>query len=170
MKHRDLFIGVGGHEMACGFSIPVQNVPILRQLLNEECTLTDDDLIKNIYIDYDIEAQVVTMKLATELLALEPYGKGNPKPLFQLQNCQVLKHQYIGANKKTLKLTLLCLDYQFECIGFNMADKMGEIWFEALEEGLQSHEVWIDIAFYPGINEWNGRKSLQLELTDIKKS
>lgn len=171
MKHRDLFIGVGGHEMACGFSIPVENVPVLRQLLNEECTLTDDDLIKNIYIDYDIDAQAVNMKLATDLLALEPYGKGNPKPLFQLQNCQILKHQYIGANKKTLKLTVLCLNYQFECIGFNMVDKLEDIFAEEAEDFTRGDDnTWIDIAFYPGINEWNGRKSLQLELTDIKKS
>lgn len=169
MKHKHLFHGVGGHEMACGFSIPAENVPILRDTLNRECTLTKDQLTRKTYIDYDIDPQFVTTKFADELTKLEPYGKGNPKPVFQLSNCQVLQYKAIGGNGKTLKLTVNCAGFQFECIGFGMAEKMKHIIDEYNQQG-PVDEIWLDIAFYPGINEWAGRRTLQLELTDIKVS
>lgn len=172
MKHKHLFHKAGGHEMACGFSIPAENVPILRDVLNRECTLTEEQLTRKTYIDYDIDPQYITMDFAKELLKLEPYGKGNPKPTFQLQNCQVLKHKALGANGKTLKLTVQCIGHEFECIGFNMVEKFNHIADNnpIFDDNGHEQPIWIDIAFYPGINEWNGRKSLQLELSDIQVS
>jgi single-stranded-DNA-specific exonuclease len=164
MKHKHLFKAVGGHDMACGFSISAENVPILRDALNKECTLTKEQLTKKTYIDYDISPQYLHLRFAEELTVLEPYGRGNPKPVFQLTDCLVLKHKAIGAKGKTLKLTVLCAGMEFECIGFGMAEK-----FEHINKN-PNQEIWIDIAFYPGINEWRGRRTLQLELIDFKEN
>ena len=81
-----------------------------------------------------------------------------------LANCSLISFKAIGSNGKTLKLTVHSAGYQFDCIGFNMAEKMQALFEE------HGEDLWLDLAFYPGVNEWNGRRTLQLELVNLQVS
>lgn len=158
MKYKDLFLKVGGHEQACGFSIPVENVHILQEVLNQEYKGNNVEPV--LQIDYHVEAHQVTLSMAEELTKLEPYGKGNPRPLFVMTNCRIHRVDYIGKNQSTVRMEITNAGRAFHCIGFGMAEKVKEIC---------KNSDWVDIVFYPSVNEWNGRRTLQLEVQDIRE-
>lgn len=104
---RDIFTKFGGHKLAAGLSIPTGKQDELRQRLNEKCTLTEDDFYKKISIDMMLPISYAGESLARELDMLEPFGVGNPKPLFAGKDIKFINMKRMGADGKYGKYTIL---------------------------------------------------------------
>ena len=107
VKCADLMIQFGGHPMAAGLSIEEKNIEEFRRRLNVNCTLTDEELRPKIVIDVPMPVSYITKELVEQISLLEPFGKGNTKPVFAQKNLRVLDHSIIGKNKNVVKLKLL---------------------------------------------------------------
>lgn len=175
-KCRELLTRFGGHPMAAGFSLEHENVDILRKQLNGLTVLTEDDLIQRIYIDARIPLDTVNLTLAEELLVLEPYGKGNAKPVFAEKNVPVCRAAVLGAKKNVLKLRLLSSNRKYvDCIYFGdiqrfdeyIANKFGGPELKSMYAG-QPNNIRLDLTFYIDINEYNGSRSAQLVLQNYR--
>ena len=149
-----LLVQYGGHPMAAGLSIEEENVEKFRQTLNDNCTLTEEDMIPKIVIDVPMPISYINEELVEQLSILEPFGKGNTKPLFAQKNLRVLKVEIYGKTQNTVKLQL--------------RDPSGAVmdglyWGEAKEfaDFARSHET-ISVTYYPRINSYMGRESLQI--------
>ena len=103
---KELFTKFGGHKMAAGVSMEEENVEIFRKKLNENCTLTEEDLEEKVHIDIALPLAHVTMEFVEELEKLEPFGMGNSKPVFAQKDVVVLREQILGKNKNVGKLLL----------------------------------------------------------------
>ena len=103
-KVKELFSKFGGHKMAAGLSLEERNIETLRRRLNENCGLTEDDLVPRIHIDVPMPIQYATEELAGQLEQLEPFGVGNPKPLFAQKNVRFLSASRMGAEGKCARL------------------------------------------------------------------
>lgn len=154
VKCDSLLVQYGGHPMAAGLSIEEENVEKFRQTLNDNCTLTEEDMIPKIVIDVPMPISYINEELVEQLSILEPFGKGNTKPLFAQKNLRVLKVGIYGKNQNTVKLQL--------------RDPSGAVmdglyWGEAKEfaDFARSHET-ISVTYYPRINSYMGRESLQI--------
>ena len=154
VKCDSLLVQYGGHPMAAGLSIEEENVEKFRQTLNDNCTLTEVDMIPKIVIDVPMPISYINEELVEQLSILEPFGKGNTKPLFAQKNLRVLKVGIYGKTQNTVKLQL--------------RDPSGAVmdglyWGEAKEfaDFARSHET-ISVTYYPRINSYMGRESLQI--------
>ena len=154
VKCDSLLVQYGGHPMAAGLSIEEENVEKFRQTLNDNCTLTEEDMIPKIVIDVPMPISYINEELVEQLSILEPFGKGNTKPLFAQKNLRVLKVGIYGKTQNTVKLQL--------------RDPSGAVmdglyWGEAKEfaDFARSHET-ISVTYYPRINSYMGRESLQI--------
>lgn len=154
VKCDSLLVQYGGHPMAAGLSIEEENVEKFRQTLNDNCTLTEEDMIPKIVIDVPMPISYINEELVEQLSILEPFGKGNTKPLFAQKNLRVLKVGIYGKTQNTVKLQLM--------------DESGTVmdgvyWGEAKEfaEFARSHGT-ISVTYYPKINSYMGRDSLQI--------
>lgn len=103
---RDMFTAFGGHAMAAGFSIKKENLESLRRKLNENTELTDEDITPKLMIDVPMPLWYNNIELTEQLDRLEPYGKGNRRPLFAQADVSVQRAQILGKNRNLLKLTL----------------------------------------------------------------
>lgn len=153
-KCKGLLEAYGGHPMAAGFSLKEENVEQFRRQLNENCSLTEEDMIPKIVIDVPMPISYVNENLVHQLSVLEPFGKGNSKPVFAQKNLKVLKMGIYGKNQNTVKLQLM------DPIGTVME---GIYWGEALEFAsfIKEHET-ISITYYPKINSYMGKETLQI--------
>lgn len=154
VKCDSLLVQYGGHPMAAGLSIEEENVEKFRQTLNDNCTLTEEDMIPKIVIDVPMPISYINEELVEQLSILEPFGRGNTKPLFAQKNLRVLKVGIYGKTQNTVKLQL--------------RDPSGAVmdglyWGEAKEfaDFARSHET-ISVTYYPRINSYMGRESLQI--------
>ena len=154
VKCDSLLVQYGGHPMAAGLSIEEENVEKFRQTLNDNCTLTEEDMIPKIVIDVPMPISYINEELVEQLSILEPFGKGNTKPLFAQKNLRVLKVEIYGKTQNTVKLQL--------------RDPSGAVmdglyWGEAKEfaDFARSHET-ISVTYYPRIYSYMGRESLQI--------
>ena len=154
VKCDSLLVQYGAHPMAAGLSIEEENVEKFRQTLNDNCTLTEEDMIPKIVIDVPMPISYINEELVEQLSILEPFGKGNTKPLFAQKNLRVLKVGIYGKTQNTVKLQL--------------RDPSGAVmdglyWGEAKEfaDFARSHET-ISVTYYPRINSYMGRESLQI--------
>lgn len=159
-EHKHLLIHFGGHKAACGLSIAKKDVQAFSDALNDDFDVDPDELVPKLYIDYEIEPELVCDDFIEELEMLEPFGKGNEKPLFMLKDVYVQYPKAIGAKQNHLKFTAQSNDEEFGVVGWSMHEK----WVA------MGKPTSVDIAFYPSFNEWNGRRSIQLELKDIKET
>ncbi|KEI16067.1 single-stranded-DNA-specific exonuclease RecJ [Clostridium haemolyticum] len=174
LKCKDLLDKFGGHPMAAGLSIKEENINELRQRLNENCKLTDNDIIPKIKIDKRIPLNIVNDELISEMEVLEPFGKGNSSPLFAEKNVKVSQVRVLGKNQNTLKLTCIINDKEkIEAISFNKVNEFKEmikskIAFEKIL--VNCCDLKLDLIFYPIINEFNGNKTVQLRIKDFRLS
>ena len=154
VKCDSLLIQYGGHPMAAGLSIEEANVEAFRRQLNENCTLTEEDMIPKIVIDVPMPISYINENLIRQLSVLEPFGKGNAKPVFAQKNLRVLKTGIYGKTQNTVKLQLM---------DESGAVMDGVYWGEAKEfaEFVRSHGT-ISVTYYPKINSYMGRDSLQI--------
>ena len=154
IKCADLMVQFGGHPMAAGLSIEEENIEVFREQLNQNCTLTEEDLRPKIVIDVAMPISYITKELVEQISLLEPFGKGNVKPIFAQKGLRVLDSNIIGKNKNVVKLKLL--DPQgaiIEGIYFGEADDFMNFIRE---------KDSVSITYYPEINRFRGRESLQI--------
>lgn len=141
----------GGHPMAAGLSLPKENIDALRRQLNENQALTQKELTPVIWIDVPMPVGYADKKLVEQLHVLEPFGKGNEKPVFADKNLTVRSANIIGKNRNVLKM-------QLEAADGSLVDA---IQFKVEEEQIPLRGKQISIVYYPDINEFRGNKSLQ---------
>lgn len=157
-KCRSLLTKFGGHKLAAGLSLEEENIERLRRTLNDLSALTDEDMIAKVTIDMQLPLQYITENLVKELALLEPYGKGNQKPLFAEKNVTVLTPRILGKNQNVLKFQVrnsqgICMDAVY----------FGDV--KACMEYMQKKRE-MSFAFYPDINEYMGQRRLQLVVTN----
>ena len=176
-KHRELFVHFGGHAMAAGFTIQRENFELLRQTLNTSHTLTKQDLIEVKYVDASIAVSMITESLYEELKLLEPYGMGNPKPLFGLLHMRIRRVRMVGKEGQYAKVVFATQTgseisgMMFE--GKEFIDNIKE-WFGSEEcdrilNG-EKNNVMVDVLYHPDKNEYNGRVIMQIQPVSIRKS
>lgn len=161
-KCRALFTKFGGHKLAAGLSLEEENVPRFRQVMNELANLTEEDLVEKVSIDMQLPLSYVTEELVEELELLEPFGKGNTKPLFAERNLKVIQPRIIGKNQNVLK-------FQVED---QYGTRMDAIYFGDVRACLNTMEENPEMSFtyYPTVNEYMGRRTLQITVVNYCKS
>ena len=153
VKCRDFMEQFGGHPMAAGLSIKEDNIERFRKRLNENCTLTEEDLRPKIVIDVPMPVSYISRELVEQLSLLEPFGKGNVKPLFAQKNLSVLNLRIFGKNHNVAKMKLTDgSGTSVDAVYFGEAEKFAEF--------VKSHER-ISVTYYPEINSYQGRETLQ---------
>lgn len=166
----------GGHKMAAGLSLPVENIDKLRRKLNEKCALSASDLSEKITIDMQLPFSCISAKFIEEIKLLEPFGKGNTKPVFAEKNLLIQSARVLGRNKNVLKMRLenaqhIVLDAVYfgeveKFIGY-LEEKYGKQDVAELLAGGRS-QMTIQATFYPEINDYLGRKTLQIVVTHYR--
>ena len=144
----------GGHPMAAGLSLEEENVERFRRKLNEQSGLTEEDLVEKVTIDVPMPIHYIRKDLVQELSLLEPFGKGNEKPLFAQKNLWVSQMRVFGKNRNVVKMRLTDENgYPMDGVYFGNGD-------EFAEEGRGKRKI--SIVYYPDINMYQGRESLQV--------
>ena len=154
VKCSDLLMQFGGHPMAAGLSMEEKNVELFRRRLNDNCTLTEQDLIPKIMIDVPMPISYLSKKLTEQLKVLEPFGKGNSKPLFAQKNLRAVGICVFGRNRNVAKMLLIDEN----------GIKMDAVYFGEAQEFVdfvQAHDT-ISVTYYPEINVFQGRENLQV--------
>lgn len=157
---KDLMLGFGGHPMAAGLSLKEENLEKFRQELNARSGLTDADFIPKVMIDVILPIDFLTQNFIRQLEILEPFGKGNEKPVFAQSSVKANRAEIIGKNKNVLKIT------------FNSRNCKSGVCFhdiETKEQFLNQNGKLYDfkMLYYPTLNEWNGVTSIQANVQDI---
>lgn len=144
----------GGHPMAAGLSLEEENVERFRRKLNEQSGLTEEDLVEKVTIDVPMPIHYIRKDLVQELSLLEPFGKGNEKPLFAQKNLWISQMRVFGKNRNVVKMRLTDENgYSMDGVYFGNGD-------EFAEEGRGKRKI--SIVYYPDINMYQGRESLQV--------
>ena len=154
VKCAELMVQFGGHPMAAGLSVEEENVNLLRRRLNENCTLTEEDLRPKVTIDVPMPISYITKNLVEEISLLEPFGKGNTKPLFAQKNLRVLESRILGKNRNVAKMRLMD----------ETSAVIDGMYFGEAEEFIRfakSRET-ISVTYYPEINRYMGKENLQI--------
>ena len=156
-KCADLLEQFGGHPMAAGLSMKRSNVVRFRKRLNENCTLTEDQLTPKVTIDVPMPVSYVTRPLVDQLHLLEPFGKANPKPVFAQKSLLCRNMRIVGKNRSVVRMTAEDENgYQIEAVYFGDAEAF-------IERAAASP---IHVIYYPEINRWQGLEKLQITITN----
>ncbi|MDZ4769008.1 MAG: single-stranded-DNA-specific exonuclease RecJ [Chloroflexota bacterium] len=155
-----LLVRHGGHAQAAGFTVTNDNIPALRERLNELAreALESQDLAPSIAIDLTLDAGSISIELAAELEKLEPTGHSNPPPVFVTRNLKVIEQRLVGKEERHIKLKLgrgagLA---PIDAIGFHLAP--------TYPAGAER----VDVVYHLEINEWNGQRTPQLNVMDVR--
>ena len=171
---KELYTKYGGHKMAAGLSLPEENVEAFRAYLNAHSGLSEEDLTEVVHIDVPMPMSYVTIDFVRQLSLLEPFGNGNPKPVFAQKNVRVCRGRILGKNRNVGK--------------YRVADENGreydmmyfgdlEQWHAFLEAHFGQEEtdrlyaggsaaIVISVIYYPDINVYRGVESLQMVMQD----
>ena len=174
---RELYTKYGGHKMAAGVSMPEENVERFRTYLNEHCELSKEDFEEKIHIDVPMQMSYVTAAFVRQLSVLEPFGNGNPKPVFAQRNLRLIRGRILGKNSNVGKYTVEDESGRlFEMMYFgNM-----EMWHDFLKETFGREEydrlyrggdsnIRIHAIYYPDLDAYQGRERLQMIMQDYCK-
>ena len=178
-KCSHLFTKYGGHKMAAGLSLEEKNVEPFRELINANCTLTEEDLEEKILIDVPMPMSYVTESFIQELSVLEPFGAENEKPVFAQKNIRFIRGYIMGKNKNMARFDVLDeKGLRFNVVCFRNLDKLTEYLKQKAGKekterlfagGLTAGEaVMLDVIYYPSINEFRGKASVQYILQDYR--
>lgn len=169
-KSRDLLSNFGGHPMAAGLSLKEKNILPLRERLNNITTLTEEDIYKKIYIDLALPISFLNDNFMDDLKSLEPFGKGNAKPLFGDKGLKIKKLFKFGKEGNVLKFNLYNGRRTYiDAVLFNdtsnfeemLTEKYGERELQKLYKGVDN-DICLDLIYYPKYNEYRGRKTIQI--------
>ncbi|RMG69027.1 MAG: single-stranded-DNA-specific exonuclease RecJ, partial [Nitrospirae bacterium] len=156
----DLLEAFGGHRQAAGLKLRVERLPEFEARINQTVRemLSDEDLIPTLTIDAQVTLRDISFELIKELQGLEPFGAGNPEPVFGAKALEVLNARVVGNNH--LKMSLRDRNVVIDAIGFDMAERF---------EPIASNGT-VDVVFSPQVNEWEGGRYLQLRLMTMRPS
>ena len=157
---RELFTKYGGHKLAAGLSLEEEKVEVFRKRINELADLTEEDLQMKVSIDMRLPFPYINEELIHELKILEPFGKGNGKPLFAESKLRVIQPRIFGKNRNVLKCRLE--DQQ--------GNQMEAVYFGEVEDCLRQMEKKqiMSFTYYPSINEYMGRRTIQLTIVNYQ--
>lgn len=176
-KHRDMFIKFGGHKMAAGMSVDsIDILNAIRKILNEETTLTEDDLAEITHIDMELPIEYATLELANDLKLLEPFGVANSSPLFAIRDLQITRAVEMGAKHNAMryhvktKYGLRSVVYDFGNIDVfinHLKEKYGETVMEDLAMAKRD-DVFETITYKLDVNSYNGKDNVQIVMDNFK--
>ena len=157
----DLLTKFGGHPMAAGLSIDKENVEKFKRRLNDQCTLSEEELTEKVVIDMELPFTAITEHFIEELEYLEPFGKGNTKPVFAARGVFMQHVKIIGKNKNVAKATAIdAAGNRMEAICFHDAQEFAK--------QCERNNGKMSITFYPGINEFRGERQIQIVITHYR--
>lgn len=175
-KCRELLTKFGGHPMAAGISLAEENLTLFREQINRECNLTELDFVPKIKIDIAMPVDYPNAALVRELEVLEPFGKGNTKPLFADKDLKMKRATVIGRNRNVLRLTLET-PYGATVTAVYFGDveqfldfyreKFGNDQVEAAISG-KNNRILLQIVYYPEINVYNGMENIQMIIRNYR--
>lgn len=151
----DHFCGFGGHAMAAGLTIEADNITAFRDQFEQQARkqLGQGDLTPVSHHDGEISLNQLSLPLLNHIDQLNPFGMGNPQPAFVSRGCRVYNPKILV--EKHLKFEVEQSGKRVDCIAFGQAEQFDRL------------NGFIDILYRPGINEWRGNKSLQLQIVDF---
>lgn len=170
VKCKELFLKFGGHKLAAGLSMEEKNIDIFRKILNHNCNLTKEDLEEKVYIDVSMPFGYATEDFMEELKQLEPFGTGNPKPVFAQKNMTFLSIRIIGKNGDMAKFSVedekgnrypLILFRNVDGFLRDVEEKYGKDVLNAFKNQNRNSGVKMHVIYYPSINEYMGRREVQ---------
>ena len=157
----DLLTKFGGHPMAAGLSLDKENVEKFKRRLNDQCTLSEEELTEKVVIDMELPFTAITEHFIEELEYLEPFGKGNTKPVFAARGVFMQHVKIIGKNKNVAKATAIdAAGNRMEAICFHDAQEFAK--------QCERNNGKMSITFYPGINEFRGERQIQIVITHYR--
>lgn len=172
-KCRNLLTKFGGHKLAAGLSLPKENVERFRQGINAVCTLKEEDMQEKVSIDMQLPFARVTEEFIRELELLEPFGKGNPKPVFAEKQVKVISARLLGKNQNVLKMRLqdgygTCVEAVYFGDIACFMDEVEQHYNKEIREKFFAgacQRIQMSITYYPGVNEYMGERKVQIVLT-----
>lgn len=175
-KCKELLFKFGGHPMAAGLSLEEENIDKLRKMINEKCTLTDDDIIPIVPIDSPLTLEQIDFKLLDLINGLRPFGKGNSTPGFAVKGAFMERIWAIGKEKNILKCRFkLKNGLSIDGISFDKLEFLKDELIKANREAEFNQMIMnsysnlkVDLIFYPDINEFRGQKNIQLMIKNIR--
>lgn len=157
----DLLTKFGGHPMAAGLSLDKENVEKFKRRLNDQCTLSEEELTEKVVIDMELPFAAITEQFIEELEYMEPFGKGNTKPVFAARGVVMQHVKIIGKNKNVAKATAIdAAGNRMEAICFHDAQEFAK--------QCERNNGKMSITFYPGINEFRGERQIQIVITHYR--
>ena len=163
----------GGHAMAAGLTLREENLELFRKQLNAQCGLSDEDLTEKVMIDVPMPLSYIREDLIEELYRLEPFGKGNEKPVFAVKNLIVRNARIIGKNRNGFRFLAVSENgFGMDAVYFGdipalmnyLTVKYGTTQVERMMQGRES-AVRLSVTYYPVINEYMGRKTLEISVS-----
>ena len=170
---KDLLTKFGGHKLAAGMSLAKENIEELRRTLNDNCRLEPKDMAEKVVIDMELPFSCVTEELVEELTLLEPFGKGNTKPVFAARNVELISGRILGKNRNVLKLQVKdSSQTAMEAVCFRGAEQMLSLleeryWKEAVDLLMKGRgsQMKLSVTYYPDMNEYMGKRTVQIVIT-----
>ena len=152
---KDLLMRFGGHRQAAGLSMKRENLESFRKMFNDYCTLTPQDLTEKVVIDMEMPFSCVTEGLIRELALLEPFGKGNTKPVFAARNVRLMDMRVMGRKKNVLKMRAVDAN----------GNTVEAVYFGDVENLSGRKDTLLSITYYPTLNEYMGQATPQIVIT-----
>lgn len=171
-KCADLFTKFGGHPMAAGLSLATENVLEFRRRINENCDMTDEDMMRRVELDAAVTLGCFDEKSVEELNLFYPCGQGNPTPIFGDMNVKPTRIRRIGKNNNFLRFNFEdSKGYRFQAVYFKdpeelidcIAEKYGRDQVDLAFEG-SPNNIKLTLSYVPEINEYNGQRSIQMKV------
>lgn len=159
-KCKELLTKFGGHPMAAGISLEEEKLLLFRRKLNEVCTLEKEDLVEKVVIDMSMPVSYISKRLVQQLELLQPFGKGNTRPLFAEKQLKVTGLRIFGKNKNVAKMQVIDTNgYAMDAVYFGEAENFAAY--------AKTHAL-MALTYYPSINSYRGRKTLQITVMNYQ--
>ncbi len=175
-KCKALLSRFGGHKLAAGLSLPEENLERFRKEINEKAELTQEDLTPKVAIDMQLPFSYITESFIEQLELLEPFGKGNIKPVFVEKNLEILETRILGKNRNVLKMQVRDQEgITLEALYFGDIERFfqyyegqyGEFAVEQMKRG-RKNGVKAAFTFYPSINKYQGKTTIQIVIQNYR--
>lgn len=178
IRCKDLFHKFGGHPMAAGLSIKEENIELLRKKLNENCNLTEEDIIPKLRLEKQVHLEEINEQLVDEINRLEPFGKGNASPLLGEKDVLINNIQLLGREiKNTLKFQVFSKNHKKIITGIcfgkveEFQQMLKDFYNISLEQALSdNNNIKLDLVYIPFINVFRDKKYLQMRVVDFRAS
>lgn len=178
LKCQHILDKFGGHKMAAGLSLSIDRIDELRSTLNQNCTLTNDELIQEIVIDKPLKFSDITMNLANELSKMKPLGKENRGAIFATKNVAIKNIRFVGKENNIIQLVLEDeTKKELKAISFSGYENLMNIFSKNLPKeevkkiltGIKKDvALKLDVLYTIEVNEFNNNRNVQLILNDFR--